>query len=61
MTQQFDMMSSELVSDQVLERIDTQLPKQREVKAPRLPSVLPVVDTTGEETFHANRREDEVS
>lgn len=52
MTQQLDMMPGEFVSESLLARIDAQLPKQREVKSPRLPSVLPVADGTAEETFH---------
>lgn len=40
LTRQFDMMPTELVSESVLAHIDAQLPKVREVKAPRLPSVL---------------------
>jgi hypothetical protein len=50
MTHQFDMMPAALTDPAVLERIDAQLPKVRDVKAPRLPDVLPVVDATGEET-----------
>jgi hypothetical protein len=44
MTHQPDMLLAELADASVLERIDAQLPKPRQVKAPRLPSVLPVAD-----------------
>jgi hypothetical protein len=40
MTQQLDMMSAELVDASVLDRIDAQLPKAREVKSPRLPQLF---------------------
>lgn len=36
MTHQLDLMPANLVDASVLTRIDAQLPKQREVKAPRL-------------------------
>lgn len=42
MTQQLDMMPGELVDQAVLERIDAQLPKTREVKEPRLRDVIDV-------------------
>jgi hypothetical protein len=50
LTQQFDMMPRELVSDQVLEHIDAQLPKVRDVRAPRLPDVLHVEHLDAEST-----------
>lgn len=40
LTQQFDMMPGELVDASVLERIDAQLPKVRDVRSPRLREVL---------------------
>jgi hypothetical protein len=59
MTQQFDLMPAGFIDEGVLERIDEQLPKVRDVRSPRLREVLPVADATGEETFHVDRREGE--
>jgi hypothetical protein len=56
MTHQFDMMPAALTDPSVLERIDAQLPKVRDVKAPRLPTVLPVADAV-DETFHDKHHE----
>jgi hypothetical protein len=59
MTHQLDLMPAELVDESVLERLDARLPKVREVRSPRLPDVLAVVDATGEETFHGEPRTSE--
>lgn len=50
MTQQLDMMPAALTDPAVLERIDAQLPKPREVREPRLPEVLHVKHSDGEST-----------
>lgn len=57
MTHQLDLMPAALVDAAVLDRIDAQLPKVREVRSPRLPDVLAVVESSGEQTFHAEHRE----
>lgn len=41
MTHQLDMMPAELVDAAVLDRIDAQLPKARDVRNPQLPAMFP--------------------
>lgn len=57
MTHQLDMMPANFTDAAVLERIDAQLPKVREVRAPRLREVLPIVDATADEMFHDKHSE----